>query len=311
MKSESSNQKIKSQFFDQKTITMALFVIAGTFIYSVGVVWFLNLGQFFAGGVTGISQLLSHAIFGKITPYLGIFIAVINIPLFLIGFKHVSLKFAVLTLMSVGLQTVFVTLLQWLAELGLNPMSQIIADGGTLDNGTRLLLAIIGGFVSGFGNALCLRAGGSSGGMDVIANALLVKKNISFTKYSFIVDCCIIVCSALISVPTALFTIVRLIVSILTIDKFYRIYKYVKIQVVTEHAEEIREAILEKFYHGITIYTVIGGYTMKEKKVLEIFASHYEVPSYIHEIKKVDPSCFLTVSNLTRIEGNYVKKTII
>ena len=104
---------------------------------------------------------------------------------------------------------------------------------------------------------------------------------------------------------------VILVVSILTIDKFYRIYKYVKIHVITEHAEEIREAILEKFYHGITIYTVTGGYTLKEKKVLEIFASQYEMQSYLQEIRKVDPLSFVTVSNLTRIEGNYVKKTII
>jgi uncharacterized membrane-anchored protein YitT (DUF2179 family) len=147
--------------------------------------------------------------------------------------------------------------------------------------------------------------------MDVVANALLVKKNISFTKYSFIVDCCIIGCSALISVPTALFTVVRLIVSILTVDKFYRIYTYVKIQVYTDRAEELREAVLEKFNHGMTIYSVIGGYTLKEKKVLEIIASHYEIPGYVQEIKKIDPSSFIAVSNLTRIEGKFVKKTII
>ncbi len=311
MKTESSNQVKNSRFFDQKTLMMTLYVIIGTLIYSVGVVWCLNLGQFFAGGVTGISQLLSHAIFGKITPYLGIFIALVNIPLFLVGFKHVSLKFAVLTLISVGLQTVFVTLLQWLSDLGFNPINQLISEGMILDNGTRLLLAIIGGFISGFGNSLCLRAGGSSGGMDVVANALLVKKSISFTKYSFIVDCCIIGCSALISVPTALFTVVRLIVSILTVDKFYRIYTYVKIQVYTERAEELREAVLEKFNHGMTIYSVIGGYTLKEKKVLEIIASHYEIPGYVQEIKKIDPSSFIAVSNLTRIEGKFVKKTII
>ena len=114
MKTSLEERKNTHRFFDRKTIIMSLYVVLGTLIYSIGVVWCLNLGQFFAGGVTGISQLVSHAIFGKITPYLGIFIALINIPLFLIGFKHVSLKFAVLTLISVGLQTVFVTLLQWL-----------------------------------------------------------------------------------------------------------------------------------------------------------------------------------------------------
>jgi hypothetical protein len=69
METESSNQQRKQQFFDHKTLVMSLYVVIGTLIYSIGVVWCLNLGEFFAGGVTGISQLLSHAIFGGITPY--------------------------------------------------------------------------------------------------------------------------------------------------------------------------------------------------------------------------------------------------
>lgn len=300
------------KFFDRKTIEKTVQIIIGTLIYSIGVVWFLNFGGFFAGGITGISQLLSYAIWGTIKPFVGILIVLLNLPLFLIGVKHISKKFAVLTIISVVLQSVFITALQWVSEHGFNPMIQVIQEnGGIVDNGTRLLLAIIGGFVSGFGNSLCLKSGGSSGGMDVIANALLVRKNISFTKYSFSVDMMIIGCSCFVSFSTALFTIVRLIVSTLTLDRFYAIYKYTKLEIVTDQAELLREALLKEFQHGVTLYSVVGGYTMCEKKMMEIVIQNFEMDPYLALIRKVDPKAFITISKVMKLDGNYRKKTII
>ena len=63
----------------------------------------------------------------------------------------------------------------------------IMVDGkymaANTNAGVRLLLAFLGGFICGLGNALCLTSGGSSGGIDVIANTLLVKRSISLTKF--------------------------------------------------------------------------------------------------------------------------------
>ena len=111
------------EFFDKRTRHSLLLTIVGTLIYSVAVVWLLNSGEFFAGGITGISQLISKAIWGKITPLVGIFIGVINLPLFLFGTRGVSKKFAILTLVSVGLQMVVIALFQMIADNGFNPMS--------------------------------------------------------------------------------------------------------------------------------------------------------------------------------------------
>ena len=96
-----------------------MMVIGGTLIYSVAVVWLLNSGEFFAGGITGISQLISKAIWGEITPIVGIFIGVINLPLFIFGTRGVSKKFAVLTLLSVLLQTIVIALFQKIADNGM------------------------------------------------------------------------------------------------------------------------------------------------------------------------------------------------
>ena len=325
MENSISEPKIKERFFDKKTCGMTALLVLGTFIYCLGVVWLLNCGEFFAGGITGISQLLSYLLFDKVSPLLSIFIPLLNIPLFLLGWKSISKKFAFLTLVSVVLQMILIYFLTWLCQVkGFNPIFEVvkrydqllIVDGKYVcannNAGLRLLLAFIGGFVCGVGNALCLRSGGSSGGMDVIANALLVRKNISLTKLSFIIDGTIVFLSAFVcDFSTALFTFVRLISSIMTIDRFYRIYQYIRIEAVTEHYEEVKQQILTKLHHGVTIYSVIGGYTMKEKKVLQIFASRYEVNDYITVIKKIDPDAFITISNLSTLIGKYNKRSII
>ena len=313
--------KPKERFFDKRTIIMLIFLILGTLVYSVGVVWFFNVGVFFAGGMTGISQVLSYLIFGKITPWLAYFIPLLNLPLFLFGWRHLSKKFAIFTLISVVLQAFFINVFQILSDKGFNPILQVVAQyGNLLSDGTyeltaglRLILAIVGGFVCSTGVCMTLLAGGSTGGMDVIANALLVKRNISISRVSFTVDFSILVASIFVThqISTALFTLVRLMVNVLVLDKFYRIYQYIRIEIVTEKCEEIRSFVLSKFYHGITIYQVTGGYTLQEKNVLEIVASRYEMTDYIHSIREIDPHAFIIITHVTAVKGNYVKKTII
>ncbi len=306
------------EFFDKRTRHSLWLTIIGTLIYSIAVVWLLNSGEFFAGGITGISQLISKAIWGKITPIVGIFIGVINFPLFLFGTKGVSKKFAILTLISVGLQMVVIALFQMIADNGFNPIVELVrvvdTEGNMVfDNGARLLVAILGGALSGYGLALCLKAGGSSGGMDVISNYLLVKKNISFTKYSFTVDLIIIGCSAFFGLETALYTIIRLICSNIVVANFYTSYRMMKLQIIVSNdkVEELRTEILKKFHHGITIYEAVGAYTMEPRKMMEIVMSMYEVDEYISFIEKTEPKAFIEVSELNSIRGNYNKRTVV
>jgi len=321
---EAQNKK-KERFFDKNTIFKFIAIIIGTLIYSLGVVWFLNVGIFFAGGVTGISQVLSYIFFGGIKPWLSYFIPLINLPLFLFGWKRLSKKFAIFTLVSVVLQMIFIYFFGWLSQYkGINPIFEVVKEYGevvvadglyvtqNISAGLRLLLAIVGGFVCSTGAAICLINGGSTGGMDVISNALLTKRNISFTRVSLAVDLSILIYSGIfVSISTALFTLVRILINALVIDRFYRIYQYIKIEIVTEKCEEVKQFLLEHFYHGITIYSAEGGFTQHKKNVLEIVASRYEMFQYTSSIQKIDPSAFILISHVTAVKGKYIKKTII
>ena len=235
----------KVQF--KKKVKAYIGVILGTIIYSLGVVWILRLGGFFSGGATGASQLIV-SLFEKFNPNgdvtkfmsnnLGTFILLINIPLFLLGWRGVGKQFVILTAVSIVLQTLvmnimgtytispFVLLVQDGAIQGLvnsytentletynvtkevleflrvdsTDLIEIFRSGdfsilksdlayeaqkfftAHMSTGTRLLLAVIGGFVCGLGAAMCLKSGGSTGGMDIVANYLQVKKQLPFTK---------------------------------------------------------------------------------------------------------------------------------
>lgn len=363
----------KVQF--KKKVKAYIGVILGTIIYSLGVVWILRLGGFFSGGATGASQLIV-SLFEKFNPNgdvtkfmsnnLGTFILLINIPLFLLGWRGVGKQFVILTAVSIVLQTLVMNIM---STYTISPFVLLVQDGAIqglvnsytentletynvtkevleflrvdstdlieifrsgdfsilksdlayeaqkfftahMSTGTRLLLAVIGGFVCGLGAAMCLKSGGSTGGMDIVANYLQVKKQLPFTKIQSTVDTIIILSSVVVSVENVLFTLVRLVVYMTTIDKVYKTYKTNRIEIVTSKAEEIRVALITYLGHGLTIYECVGGYTNSQKSSIVVYASSYETPLYIEAVKEVDEKAFITVTKTLMIKGNYVQKSI-
>jgi uncharacterized membrane-anchored protein YitT (DUF2179 family) len=120
-------------FFKKRDVSVVLGMLVGTLIYCLAVVWILDLGSFYAGGVTGISQII-ETIVVRITgkPILGFksfFIAILNVPLFLIGYKGVSKRFAILSVGSIAMQTIFIALLEYLkTEFGVNPFVALVNE---------------------------------------------------------------------------------------------------------------------------------------------------------------------------------------
>lgn len=289
-----------------RTLRMTLGMIIGTLIYCFSIVWILDLGEFYAGGITGISQLISRILGGiDINISKSVFIAILNAPLFIIGWKEVSNRFAILSLTSVILQVVVIYGLEHLRDdLGFNPFINLANE--------KLLLAILGGLLTGVGCGICLRGGASSGGMDILSQYVSLRKNIPFVRFSLMVDFFIICAGGFVAknVDVAVFTIVRLLVHILALDKIHTIYRYMRISIVTTEKEAMREAILKRFNHGITIYNVIGGYSNQERWVLESVCSSYEIEEYRHIALAVDKNCFITTSKVENIFGFFNRNVI-
>ena len=285
-------------------------MIIGTIIYCFALVFVLDFGRFYAGGVTGIAQIFAN-IFSQ--PYLkSVLIGVVNVPLFVIGWRSVSKRFAILSAISIVLQVILTAFFDFVKANGFNPFNTMaVFDGvGTLTN--TLVFALLGGAMTGLGCAITLRAGASTGGMDIVSQRVSLHSNIPFANISGSIDVAIICAGAIIAqdISVAVYTIIRLVIHVIVLDKVYTIYKYQKIQIITKKKEEMQVALLKNFAHGLTIYQAIGGYTEEVKWSIETIVLTYEVEEYQKMIKEVDPHAFLCFNSVKGIHGNFNKKVI-
>lgn len=305
-------ESIEKAEYKQKNLMSIIWMIVGTLIYSFAVIWMLDLGGFYAGGITGLSQIIVKLL-AKINVNLpiAVFVFALNVPVCIIAWKGVSRRFAYLSLGSVVLQSVTIFILE---KWDFSPFEALGAMGpdGTYDAGRRLTLAIFGGLVYGIGCGITLRHGASTGGMDLLSQYMTIKKGISFVYFSFAMDAIIITLGVLIgNIETGVFTIIRLVISMIVIDRIHTIYNYMKITIVTTEKEAMRQALLKCSNHGITIFEATGGFTLKGKYVLESIVSSYEVMKYREIANFIDPQSFIYLTGIKKVYGLFYKNVIM
>lgn len=288
----------------KKNIVCVVMVTISTIIYCLGVMWFLQPASLYSGGVTGIAQLIANTSL-KLFNFpieLGLIVFLINIPILIFGWKKVSKRFVICSVISIILQTILMNKLLPVVDFGIN----------TGEDKDLLLLSFMGGFVSGVGSALALRYGTSTGGVDILAQALSFKKNISIGFISLVVNVIIAILGAVVfgDPAVAFYTIVRIIVQSVVTDKVHTAYNYLKVEIVTTKAEEVSQLLLTDIGRGITVVNAMGAYTHSEKNILEIIISSYEMHRVIDDAKRIDPGVFITVSPVKRVIGNFKRKTI-
>ena len=315
---KNKNKVIKPLSDDwKKNIICVVMVTVSTIIYCLGVMWFLQPANLYSGGVTGIAQLISNVSekYFNFPIEIGLIVFLINIPILIFGWKKVSKRFVICSVISIVLQTILMNEILPVVDFGINTGVNPIT-GVNVGNGTGeldlLLLSFIGGFVSGVGSSLALRYGTSTGGVDILAQAISFKKNVSIGFMSLVVNVIIAILGAVVfgNPAIAFYTIVRIIVQSVVTDKVHTAYNYLKVEIVTTKAEEVSQLLLSDIGRGITIVSAMGAYTHAEKSILEIIISSYEMHRVIEDAKRIDPGVFVTVSPVKRVVGNFKRKTI-
>ncbi|MDE7162406.1 MAG: YitT family protein [Anaeroplasmataceae bacterium] len=290
----------KSQLYDD--IFRIFVVLFSSTLYSLSVIWFLEPANLISIGATAVGQILNRAFgFANITIPIGVFTLILNIPLFIYGMRTVSKRFIIYSFLSIVIQSFWMMGWDWIkVDFGINPND-------------RFFLGVIGGLLCGSSIGIALRFGTSTGGMDIIGQALALKKNISIGVFSGIVNVLLaIIGGGLIerSWDITLYTFIFIVISNLVVDKIHTAYNYLRVDVISQHSEEIANALLEGIQRGCTISTVKGAYTKEEKFDVFMIISSYELQKAAEIVKKTDPDAFMTVSPIKRIFGKFFKHTI-
>lgn len=268
-------------------------ILLGCAIYSFGLLYFIIPNKLTEGGVTGISVLLNYGL--GISPSLTTLL--LNIPLFLIGWKILGGKQMIFT----GLGIVALSFFLWLFEL-------LIDKGWIVPFKTEndyILASLYAGVTLGTGLGIVFRYGGTTGGSDIIARILNIKFRWSMGQIILVSDVLIIGLS-LIYIPIAkvLYTLVAVFVASKVIDFIQEgAYAARAFMIITDQAEIIAERITQEMGRGVTLIPAIGAYSKQGKNMVYCVVSRQEIRTLTLIVKSIDPKAFMVINDVHDVQG--------
>jgi uncharacterized membrane-anchored protein YitT (DUF2179 family) len=275
-------------------VKVTFIVIMGAILSAVGLNLFLIPAHVLSSGFTGVSQLISILIheYTGLPLSTGLVLLILNIPVTYLAWKKIGHRFTFYSSLCIVIMTLVLMIL---------PVYKLT------DN--TFLNAVFGGVISALGVGITLKFGGSTGGMDIIAIVLSRKKDRPIGIYYFSLNGLIVLSAGFFfGWEKALYTLVTLYASSRVIDTIHTRYLKLTAMVITDKGKEVSKAIHEKLVRGITRVPAKGAFTEKEKELLLIVLTRYELYALEKIIKAVDPKAFTNIVETTGIFGSFRKE---
>lgn len=268
-----------------KTLPIVAF---GNALMAAGIVLFILPAGLITGGTTGLGIIMEH-VSGLSIP---VFTAILNIVMFLLGFVCLGKTFAATTLVSTFLSPVMLAVMQ-----------RLVGDFVLCED--LLMNVLFGGLAVGVAIAIVVRAGSSTGGMDIPPLLLQKYLGIPVSKSLYVFDFVIVCGQALIVAPDMLlYGVLMVMVYTVVIDKMMAMGDaQIQLQIVSPEANAIRQAILQDVDRGVTLLHGQTGYFQRETDVLFTIISPRERHRTEQLIRKIDPHAFIIISHVTRVSG--------
>ena len=275
----------------KKVIFIRMLMIAlGATLMAIGLELFLVPNQILDGGVVGISIITSHLTGVR----LGIFIFILNIPFFFLGYKQIGKTFALSTLFGITILSIFTSLLH-------------NVDAITPD---LLLATVFGGIVLGMGVGLVIRNGGSLDGSEILA--ILFNKSLPFSVGEIIMIINLVIFTVagfVFSWEQAMYSFLAYFIAFKTIDIVIQgLDESKSVFIISEKVEDIGDAIMDRLGRGVTYLHGEGAYTGDNKKIIFTVITRLEEAKLKSIVEEIDDHAFLAVGNIAEVRGGRFKK---
>ncbi len=265
-----------------------ILVIGGNMIYALAVKLFLMPAGLVTGGTTGIALAINHALG---IPVSG-FVLVFNVIMLLTGLLLLGKQFAATTVISTFAYPAALELFDRLF-------------GNLVLTDDLLLCTLFSGLGIGLALGVVIRAGASTGGMDIPPLALNRYFKIPVSASMYVFDFCILLSQALYNPPEkVLYGILLVLTYTIVLDKLMLMgTTKTEVKVISDKAEEIRMAILEKLDRGVTMLEGETGYLKQDTQMIFSVISNRELPRVQKLIREIDPESFMVVSRVSEVKG--------
>lgn len=275
--------KKKSRLRRIFTLIIALFVLA--LVYNL----LLLPTGLVAGGVNGIAVITNYVYY--IDSSLMIFLLSLSCLLF--SWMYLGTERTAGSVLATFLYPLFVK------------MTSFLTQTITINYDDTFLIIIFAGVIGGLANGFIYKTGYSNGGLPIISQILDKYFKIPVTKSSMVINTIIILIgSFFFGWSMMMYAIILIFINNLMIDKvLLGVSKNKAFHIVTSKEKEIREYIVNKLHHTITVFNVKGAFFEKHKKVLLLVVPTRDYYKVTEGIKLIDSKVFFVVEDAYEVKG--------
>jgi uncharacterized membrane-anchored protein YitT (DUF2179 family) len=262
-----------------------LAVTAGSLMIAAAFNLLMIPHQLLSGGISGISMMVGYLTNSNI----GWLYLVLNVPVLIWGWFTLGRRFVGWSAYSVAAASLFMELI---------PVQPLARD--------ILLGSVFGGIVLGFGTGLCLRAGGSSGGFDVVASIVSRSRDLPVGMMIFLLNSLVIGILVLFTGnwDIALYSLISIYTAGKIVDLIHIRHLKVTVFIITKHTEAMLQQMLSR-PRGVTIIRTRGAFTSEEKDMLMTVTTRYELDELKRTVRKLDPKAFVNIVETAGILGDF------
>ncbi len=261
------------------TARQAVLITAGCLVGALSYPLFLVPNGIAPGGVTGIATIL-HRLFGL---PVGVTSLVLNIPLFIAGFRRMGPSFL---LRTAAATTAFSLLID------------LFRVGPVTDD--PMMSSLFGGVLLGIGLALILKGGATSGGTDLLARVVHQHvPAISVGAFLFAFDCFVILAAGFtMSAEHAMYSMVCVYVTSRVLDLVLAgIGTDKACSIITARGAGIRERLIREAARGVTVLQATGAYSGQGVEMLVCVVGRLEITLVKKIIREEDPAAFMFITD--------------
>ncbi len=274
----------------RKLIRSYLWITVGSVVIALALDIFLVPNKIAAGGVSGLATIFFHLFRLPV----GWVLLALNIPLFLLSFRELGGRVFIRSVYGALITAVFVELLT-------NHVSVMTHD--------VLLSAIYGGIITGLGMGIVLKAGGTTGGTDLVAR--LLHKYFPVTVGQGLLGADFVVISLagiFFNVELALYALLSLLITSKMIDLVQEGISFAKAAyIISEHSEEISQAVFKELGRGVTALQGKGMFTGEDRPVLLCVVGKTEESRLKELIYDIDHKAFVFITDAHEVLGEGFK----
>ncbi len=255
---------------------------------------FVQAGDLFPGGFTGLTRLLQRCAqeYWHITlPFAPLNLLFNAIPA-AVSLKLIGKRFTMYSCLAIVFSSFFTDMI---------PAVPVTED--------ILLICVFGGLVNGFAISLCLQVRITSGGTDFIAIALAERKNINAWNYIFCGNVVMLmVAGALFGWDRALYSIIFQFASTQVVRMMDPDGRRMTLFIVTgrEKAGGVC-AQIQDTRHTATLIEGVGLYNGEPCVMIYSVVGSNQLRRLTRKVKQADPQAFVNVIRTEKLMGNFYR----